>query len=156
MNGVPYSTLEAQGAVIGKDFVMIGGFANGIKAATTKTYSLDTSDPNADWQKMDDLPISQGVTHGAFVVVGQKFYMCGGVRRHAVHVLFLGSPFFVGWNRPLTRLSNLFLCILFCSTWVDILAQPLLIVWCMTTPSSPGQDSGVRSLRSPRIARAAE
>ncbi len=84
IKNLPYGTNEAQGAMIGTDFVIVGGFANGIDAATTNVYSLDMSNPNANWQEMDDLPISKGVSHGAYVVIGSKFYMCGGVRLNLI------------------------------------------------------------------------
>ena len=64
--------------MIGSDLVIISGFKNGWNYVTKETYALDTSDPNAQWRRMDDLPASDGVTHSAFAVVGQKLYMCGG------------------------------------------------------------------------------
>ena len=64
--------------MIGKDFVLVSGFSGGWGFATPKVYALDTSDPNANWRPMDDLPVYSGITHGAFVVVGNKYYMCGG------------------------------------------------------------------------------
>ena len=72
---------EAQGAMIGNDFVVISGFHEpdgGYDAATAKNYALDTTNSNASWRRMDDLPVSQGITHAGFVVIGNKFYMCGG------------------------------------------------------------------------------
>jgi len=66
--------------MIGNDFVIISGFRGSYRAATAENYALDTTNSNASWRRMDDLPElqSQGITHGAFVVIGNKFYMCGG------------------------------------------------------------------------------
>jgi N-acetylneuraminic acid mutarotase len=64
--------------MIGKDFVIASGFFETVKQATNQTYALDTSDPNATWRRMDDLPIALGVTHAPAVIVGTKMYMIGG------------------------------------------------------------------------------
>jgi len=67
--------------MIGEDFVLIGGFykpGGGFDVATAKKFALDTSKTNADWRAIEDLPVTEGITHAAFVVVGTKFYMCGG------------------------------------------------------------------------------
>ena len=80
-NSYPMPVAEAQGSMIGNDLVIISGFHEpdgGYDAATAKVYALDTSIPGANWRPMDDLPVSQGITHGAFAVVGSKLYMCGG------------------------------------------------------------------------------
>jgi hypothetical protein len=47
---------------------------------TDKVYALNTTDPLAKWRAMDALPsyVNEGITHGAFVVIGSKLYMCGG------------------------------------------------------------------------------
>jgi len=79
--GYPFPTAESQGAMIGNDFIVISGFhasGGGYGAATAQNYALDTSNSNAKWRRMDDLPVKEGITHGAFVVIGKKFYMCGG------------------------------------------------------------------------------
>lgn len=57
---------------------MISGFSNGISSATKKNYALNLRNPNADWREMDDLPVAEGITHGAFAQDGTKVYMCGG------------------------------------------------------------------------------
>jgi Malectin domain len=59
-------------------FVVYGGFNKEWQVASASTYTLDTADPNASWQKVDDVPIPQGLTHGAHVRVGTKIYNCGG------------------------------------------------------------------------------
>jgi len=70
--------------MIGKWLVIAGGFHEppdgGIRAATNKSWKLDTSDPTANWIPNDDLPdsLALGVTHGATVIVGDKLYICGG------------------------------------------------------------------------------
>ena len=63
---------EAQGAMIGNSFVIISGFSMGYGKATAKNYALAVMNPNAKWHNMDDLPVKQGITHGAFVVIGKK------------------------------------------------------------------------------------
>ena len=69
---------EPAGAMIGTDFVIFSGFKNGYLNATTETYALDLSAPTAVWERMDDLPFAQGITHQGIVVVGMKAYLCGG------------------------------------------------------------------------------
>ena len=64
--------------MIGKDFVLISGFSTSWGKTTAKTYALDVTNPNASWRSMDNLPEPKGITHSAFVVIGMKFYMCGG------------------------------------------------------------------------------
>jgi hypothetical protein len=59
-------------------FVLYGGFNRDCSVASAFTYTLDTADPTATWQKVDDIPISQGLTHGAHVRIGTKIYNCGG------------------------------------------------------------------------------
>jgi hypothetical protein len=56
------------------------GFEKGVQACTDKVYALNTADPKAQWREMDKLPSSvwEGITHGAFVLLGTKLYMCGG------------------------------------------------------------------------------
>ena len=121
--------------MIGNDFVIVGGFANGISAATTNVYSLDMSNPNANWQEMDDLPISKGVSHGAYVVVGSKFYMCGGVRLNLAVVCCTLSE-------SLTTNFVLNCSLAPYSTWVAILDLPLMTVLSMTTPNHQDLDNG--------------
>jgi hypothetical protein len=70
---------EAQGAMIGTSMVLVGGFMAGYANVSVQTHAWDTADPNAAWwQRMDDYPFAEGVTHAAFAVVGTMFYMCGG------------------------------------------------------------------------------
>jgi len=76
----PFPAAEAQGLMIGDDFVIISGFKRGWNDVTDENFALNLSDPNAEWRKLADMPIPEGVTHSGFVVIGQKFYMCGGVR----------------------------------------------------------------------------
>ena len=78
--------------MIGTDFCIISGFFNGFNQCTPKVFCLDTlklqANPNTGWVEKDSLTsglsitgrdLSIGISHGAFVVVGSKFYMCGGV-----------------------------------------------------------------------------
>jgi N-acetylneuraminic acid mutarotase len=76
----PIPAAEAQGAMIGDDYLVLSGFTMGYDIATPKNYALRLRDPNAQWRAMDDLPnpVKAGITHGAFAVVGLKIYMCGG------------------------------------------------------------------------------
>lgn len=74
----PIGTAEAQGKIIGDDLVVISGFKNGISSATNKNYALNLRNSNANWREMDDLPVAEGITHGAFAQAGTKVYMCGG------------------------------------------------------------------------------
>ena len=64
--------------MIGSSFLIVSGFKNGYKEVTLETYALDTTSTTATWQRMDDLPVAGGITHSAHVVIGTKFYMCGG------------------------------------------------------------------------------
>jgi hypothetical protein len=74
----PIPVAEAQGAMIGKDFVIISGFTEGYDQVTPQVYAKDGTVPEADWKRMDDMPVSVGITHAAFFVLGSKFFMCGG------------------------------------------------------------------------------
>lgn len=74
----PFTVAEAQGAMIGTNLVIVGGFLQGYNSVSVQTQSWDTNNPDANWLRMDDYPFATGVTHAAFVVVGTKFYMCGG------------------------------------------------------------------------------
>jgi Malectin domain len=69
---------EAQGMIVDNIFVLYGGFNQDWANASAFTYTLDTADPTATWQQVDDIPISQGLTHGAHVRIGSKIYNCGG------------------------------------------------------------------------------
>jgi N-acetylneuraminic acid mutarotase len=73
-----YPVAEAQGAMIGTSMVIVGGFLPGFGNVSVETYAFDTANSSAVWERMDDYPFPIGVTHAAFVVVGSKFYMCGG------------------------------------------------------------------------------
>jgi N-acetylneuraminic acid mutarotase len=64
--------------MIGIDFVIISGFTKGFGQATPQVYAKDGTVPEANWRRMDDMPVSEGITHAAFFVLGSKFYMCGG------------------------------------------------------------------------------
>lgn len=75
---MPKPLAEAQGGVIGNYFFVTCGFDTGFFQTTTDTYRRDLSKPDAEWEKQDDYPLDEGVTHGATVVIGDKFYICGG------------------------------------------------------------------------------
>jgi hypothetical protein len=74
----PLNVAEAQGAMIGNDLVVVSGFRDKWTNATAQTYARTVTSSGSNWRRMDDLPVPQGISHGSFVVVGQKFYMCGG------------------------------------------------------------------------------
>lgn len=74
----PINVAEAQGSMIGNDFVIFSGFKNGYSNATTETYALDLSVSDASWRRMDDMPFQQGLTHLGIAVTGLKAYICGG------------------------------------------------------------------------------
>ena len=74
----PIQVAEAQGAMIGSDFVITSGFNGGYSTATPETYALDMFTPNAPWRRMDDMPFPLGLTHLGIAVKGMKAYVCGG------------------------------------------------------------------------------
>jgi len=73
----PLRVGEAQGGVIGTDLVVTGGFLQGWSVTNT-TYALDLTTANANWRRMDDFPLAQGMTHAAFAIHETKMYFCGG------------------------------------------------------------------------------
>jgi N-acetylneuraminic acid mutarotase len=75
----PITVSEAGGAIVGGNTLVISsGFQSTWSFTTLETYSLDTSNPVASWVRLDDQPLTLGLTHCAFTVVSNKFYMCGG------------------------------------------------------------------------------
>ena len=90
----PIPAAEAQGAVIGNDLIVVSGFSEGYGQATKKNFALDLTNPDAGWRPIADLPVSDGITHGAFTVVGSKFYMYVGEDLHACHSALLSRCFF--------------------------------------------------------------
>jgi Kelch motif len=62
------------------DFVLVSGFYNGYDQATPQTYALDVRNgsTSSTWRRMDDHPVSAGITHGAFAAVNKLLYICGG------------------------------------------------------------------------------
>jgi N-acetylneuraminic acid mutarotase len=58
--------------------VVLSGFINGFGQSTPACYALNLNSPTAQWRRMDDLPITDGLNHGAVVIVGLKAYLCGG------------------------------------------------------------------------------
>ena len=74
----PITVAEAQGTMIGDDFVIMSGFKNGYINVTAETYALNMSDPAANWRRMDDMPVALGITHVGFALIGKKAYRCGG------------------------------------------------------------------------------
>lgn len=74
----PIPVSEAQGTMIGRDFLITSGFKGGYAVATTETYALDVFTPGASWRRMDDMPFPMGLTHLGVAVKGMKAYFCGG------------------------------------------------------------------------------
>ena len=74
----PIQVAEAQGTMIGRDFIITSGFNGGYTTATPETYALDMWTPNAAWRRMDDMPFPTGLTHLGVAVKGMKAYFCGG------------------------------------------------------------------------------
>lgn len=78
----PVEAVVAQGTMFGDDFVIISGFDftnfPSLPTAHVEVYALDVSDPKATWRRMDDCPVSEGITHTATAKVGSRFYLCGG------------------------------------------------------------------------------
>lgn len=74
----PLVVAEAQGGIVGRDRIVISGFINNYSAATPATYAINLDDPDSQWRQMDDMPVSEGITHAAVAIFGTKVYMCGG------------------------------------------------------------------------------
>ena len=74
----PIAAPEAQAEKFGNDFVVFGGFNAIFTDVTNKTYARDMSVANSPWRRMDDMPLTTGITHAATAVIGMKMYMCGG------------------------------------------------------------------------------
>jgi N-acetylneuraminic acid mutarotase len=65
--------------MMGDKFMLVSGYSGNWDFTTPATKMLDVVNPTATWQNLDNHPQPQGITHGAFAVVGgTKFYMCGG------------------------------------------------------------------------------
>lgn len=75
-----------------KDLIIFSGFSTGFGKLTRKVYAYDTTSPNSltnktKWREMQDIPIDQGLTHGAFALntnlKNNVVYICGGyIGRH--------------------------------------------------------------------------
>jgi hypothetical protein len=89
----PLNVAEAQGKLIGNDFIIISGFDNGWTQVTNRNFALDMSNPNAEWRELAVMPVfPEGITHSGYVVIGQKFFMCGGVRPISVNLFSTAGP----------------------------------------------------------------
>jgi len=73
----PLNVAESQGAMIDNKLLIVSGFSGSWDAVTKQVYKLDTTNPNANWVRQDDVKYPDGVSHSGFVTNGQKFYMCG-------------------------------------------------------------------------------
>jgi Kelch motif len=63
---------------VGNDLVVFGGFINDFADVTNRTYALDVSVDGSTWRRMDDIPLTVGITHAAVAAVGTTIYLCGG------------------------------------------------------------------------------
>jgi hypothetical protein len=69
---------EAQGAMLGAhDLVLVSGYHNNGGQTTAEVYALNVM-TGTTWDRMDDLPVSDGINHGAVAVNDKVLYMCGG------------------------------------------------------------------------------
>jgi len=73
----PLNVGESQGAMVNNNLLIVSGFTGSWQAVTKQVYKLDTTNPNADWVRLDDVLYTDGVNHAGVVVVGEKFYICG-------------------------------------------------------------------------------
>lgn len=93
----PRNIEYAQGAIIADFFIIVSGLVNGLTQATPEAYSLDVSNPSATWIRLDDYPISAGVTQNGFAVVGDNVYICGGfvgaVKGPTTDLCYILDPF---------------------------------------------------------------
>lgn len=71
----PLRVTEAQGRILGNDFVVVSGFTDQYTKATDTNHALDLNDSGASWRKIAPLPVEVGITHGATTVIGDKLYM---------------------------------------------------------------------------------
>ena len=74
----PVSVGEPQGVIIGDDIVVFAGFIDKLSDVINQTYSRDVTVDGSTWRRMDDMPLTVGVTHAATTTVGMKVYLCGG------------------------------------------------------------------------------
>jgi hypothetical protein len=58
--------------------VIVSGFSERYSGTTARCYARNVKIPGAPWRRVDDFPISVGITHSALAVDGMKLYMCGG------------------------------------------------------------------------------
>jgi N-acetylneuraminic acid mutarotase len=69
---------EAQGAMLGAhDLVLVSGYLNNGGHTTAEVYALNVV-TGTTWNRMDDLPVSNGINHGAVAINDKLLYMCGG------------------------------------------------------------------------------
>jgi hypothetical protein len=66
--------------MVGDDLVIFGGYYNDFALATNQTYARNVVLNNGTnaWRRMEDQPISIGITHTPTAAVGSKVYLCGG------------------------------------------------------------------------------
>ena len=75
---------EPQGLLVNtNDLVVFSGFMKGLTVVANRTYARDVRYLNSTWRRMDDMPMTSGITHMATVSVGSIVYLCGGY--HGAH-----------------------------------------------------------------------
>ena len=72
----PLNVAEAQGKLIGDDFIIISGFKNGWTKVTNRNFALDLSDPNAEWRELAVMPASLKESLIAVTSLSAKSFTC--------------------------------------------------------------------------------
>jgi hypothetical protein len=67
---------ESQGGMVGNSFYVVSGFSGSFSTLTKRVYGFDTTNPNAEWVRMDDVPVP-AFSHSSYAVDGQYMYICG-------------------------------------------------------------------------------
>ena len=76
----PTRNSEPQGLIVYDDIILFSGFTDNYTKASRRIYARNVAifDGNTTWRRMEDMPLSNGVTHMATVKVGSVVYLCGG------------------------------------------------------------------------------
>jgi hypothetical protein len=75
----PVRTSEPQGLIVDDDIVVFSGFTDAYTKASRHNYARNVvSNNSSTWRRMEDMPLSDGMTHMATVKVGSVVYLCGG------------------------------------------------------------------------------
>ena len=76
----PSRNSEPQGLIVDDDIVLFSGFTDAYTKASRRTYARNVvkAVSNTTWRRMEDIPLTNGMTHMATVKVGSVVYLCGG------------------------------------------------------------------------------